>query len=136
MKAKIVLLSLLFLSLLQITQAQKKTFTATKMGYCYKASFGWSEWSVYEQRIHLKVIIDPFIVKIENAKKESFQLKQIQTQFRGMDAASGNFFKATRYSSVDIYNEQMFVIIYTYDNGNYSVQLEYDDSKCYYTNEF
>jgi hypothetical protein len=106
------------------------------MGYCYKSAFGWSEWSVYEQKIHIKIVVDPFLVTIDNAKKEKFQLKQIETHFRGKDTASDHLFTATRYFALDMYNDALFIIIYRYDNGKYSVQLEYHASRCYYTNEF
>lgn len=136
MKTKlfILLLACLFT---QGLHGQNAEFVATKIGFCYDKGvpYGWSGWSVYEQKIRIKVIITPFQLDIQNSKHELYHLNTIQNQFNGMDLATGYTFHATAYLATDKYNQPATIIIFSYSNNTYSIQIEYSDYKYFYTNE-
>jgi hypothetical protein len=127
----------LLLSVLGESKAQSREFIATRMGTSYETNMGgWYQETTYPSVVHMKIVIEPFLLTIDNIRKDRYNLKQMTNRWEGLDVESKKHFIADRYNALDYYNRWAVVTIYRWDDTKTVVQVQYADCTYYYSDIF
>jgi hypothetical protein len=127
----------LLLSVLCESKAQFREFTATRMGTSYETNVtGWHQETTYTSQVAIKIVIEPFLLKIDNIRRDKYNLKQLTNKWEGYDIDGRKHFIADRYTALDYYNRWATVTIYRWEDKKTVVQVQYADCTYFYSDIF
>lgn len=135
---KILIISFfLLLSVPCLVEAQLQQFTATRMGTSYKSEVtGWHQETTYTSQVAIKIVIEPFLLTINNWQVDKYKLRRQINKWEGYDMEGGKHFVAERYNSIDAYNRWAVVTLYYWEDKKIVVQVQYADCTYFYSDIF